>query len=124
MQGLLHRLAARAGGTALVVRPDVRLPFASAGPSLGETLPDGIDQVAFAPPMADVRIDVDADGHAAAQAGTRAAQARPGASAAATGPALDDDPRVRAGPSAMRLTAQRTAQLPELWKARGRDITR
>ena len=80
----------------MVVRPDVRLPFASAGPSLGEAPADGIDQAGFAPTMVDARIDVDADGQAAAQAGPGAAQARPGVSAVATGSALDDDPHVRA----------------------------
>jgi hypothetical protein len=38
MNGLLHRLAARAAGTAISVRSDARLPFGSVGPAFGETV--------------------------------------------------------------------------------------
>ena len=38
MNGLLHRLAARAAGTAILVRSDARLPFGSIGPAFGETV--------------------------------------------------------------------------------------
>jgi hypothetical protein len=37
MKGLLHRLAARAAGTAVPVRSDVRLPFGGADHALGES---------------------------------------------------------------------------------------